>query len=181
MRTGQGQDRSRGMRSHQGQREPTACSLMVPLCAPKVQLIPADPPQHAGQLLLQHQLPGGHNGSVSPFLLPPTPLPPHPHPPEDEEAGDAKHDEGEPGAQSHDGQCGEGGCHGLGFRLGGLLALLWGCAPPGKDGVGHSMHPLLSQEGSSTSKTQGGLSKGGAPFTQRMGRPSQRICFSAPE
>lgn len=41
--------------------------------------------------------------------------------------------------------------------------------------------PLLSQEGSSTSKTQGGLSKGGAPFTQGMGRPSQWICFSTPE
>lgn len=43
------------------------------------------------------------------------------------------------------------------------------------------IYPLLSQEGSSTSKTQGGLSKGGAPFTQGMGRPSQWICFSTPE
>lgn len=112
--TGQGQ------RSHQGQCEPAACSLMVPLCTPKVQFIPADPPQHAGQLLLQHQLPEGHRGSASLSLLPPTLLPQSLHPPEDEEAGDAKHDKGEPGAQSHDGQCGERGCHGLGFRLGGL-------------------------------------------------------------
>lgn len=58
----------------------------------------------------------------------------------------------------------------------------WALGDPMDDSAGGGgMHPLLSQEGSSTSKTQGGLSKGGAPFTQRMGRPSQRICFSAPE
>lgn len=51
----------------------------------------------------------------------------------------------------------------------------------GTKGHGEPVHPLLSQEGSSTSKTQGGLSKGGAPFTQGMGRPSQWICFSTPE
>lgn len=51
----------------------------------------------------------------------------------------------------------------------------------GSKGYGDPGHPLLSQEGSSTSKTQGGLSKGGAPFTQGMGRPSQWICFSTPE
>lgn len=42
-------------------------------------------------------------------------------------------------------------------------------------------HPLLSQDGSSKSKAQGGLSKGGAPFTQGIGRPVHQICFSAPE
>lgn len=51
----------------------------------------------------------------------------------------------------------------------------------GTEGRGDLVYPLLSQEGSSTSKTQGGLSKGGAPFTQGMGRPSQWICFSTPE
>lgn len=74
-RTGQGQERGRGLISHQGQCEPAACSLMVPLCTPKVQFIPADPPQHAGQLLLQHQLPEGQRGSASLSLLPPPAAP----------------------------------------------------------------------------------------------------------
>lgn len=51
----------------------------------------------------------------------------------------------------------------------------------GTEGHRFPVHPLLSQEGSSTSKTQGGLSKGGTPFTQGMGLPSQWICFSTPE
>lgn len=46
---------------------------------------------------------------------------------------------------------------------------------------GPCTHPLLSQDGSSKSKAQGGLSKGGAPFTQGIGRPVHQICFSAPE
>ena len=51
----------------------------------------------------------------------------------------------------------------------------------GTEGRGDLVYLLLSQEGSSTSKTQGGLSKGGAPFTQGMGCPSQWICFSTPK
>lgn len=196
--TGTGQGKCPGG-SHQGQGEPAARALVVALGAPEVQLVPADPPQHAGQLLLQHQLPGvglggethnTHRGSGS---CPPAPRhgSPSPDPPEDEEAGDAEHDEGEAGAQSHDGQRGEGGCSEMcgGYTVSTPLEgpktpqgrTLGTRRPHGCQHQGGGMHPLLSQEGSSTSKTQGGLSKGGAPFTQRMGRPSQRICFSAPE
>lgn len=61
-RAAQGQGHEKDGSSHQGQGEPAARCLVVPLWAPKLQLIPADPPEHAGKLLLQHQLSGGYMG-----------------------------------------------------------------------------------------------------------------------
>lgn len=42
-------------RAHQWQCEATACTFMISLWIAKLQLFPANAPQHASQLLLQHQ------------------------------------------------------------------------------------------------------------------------------
>lgn len=127
--------------------------------------------------------------------------------PEDQEAGNPKHDEGESGPQGQDRQGAECACKDkanqggalptshpqegtlkgtgrqLGVTKGGLSPKLSQgegspVSPPAFFGQQAHRHPLLSQEGSSMSK-QGGLSRGGCPFTQRMG-PSHFSCFSDP-
>lgn len=50
--------RNRGtaeIKAHQRQCQAAACSLMVALRIAKLQFVPADTPQHASQLLLQHE------------------------------------------------------------------------------------------------------------------------------
>lgn len=66
----------RGPRAHQRQRQATACTFVISIRVAKLQFFPANAPQHASQLLLQHQLSvrtaylSGQPGPV----LPPTKL-----------------------------------------------------------------------------------------------------------
>lgn len=65
-----------GPRAHQRQRQATACAFVIPIRVAELQLFPADAPQHASQLLLQHQFSvrTAHLSRLSSPVLPPTQL-----------------------------------------------------------------------------------------------------------